>query len=214
MKQVESAWNRMNQSDETVMKHVESGWITMKQFVAWSWNTVKHVESGWIMVMKHLESGWNSVFHDHETPWIRDGDHRDIYILILIFDSWCFMVFHCAVSCSFIVLSGCFMLFHCCLIAGSCSFIAVSCCFIAVSLLFHCCFMLFQGVSLLCFILFHVVSSLCFMVFQGVSLPCFILFHDHETDAVGTSLKSNTEERQRRKSNVHFNRQPGVYFFL
>ena len=27
------------------------------------------------------------------------------------------------------------------------------------------------------------------MVFQGVSLPCFILFHDHETGAVGTSLK-------------------------
>ena len=33
------------------------------------------------------------------------------------------------------------------------------------------------------------VSSLCFMVFQGVSLSCFNLFHDHETGAVGTSLK-------------------------
>ena len=72
--------------------------------------------------------------------------------------------------------------------------------FQGVSLL---CFTLFRGVSLLSFTLFQGVSLLCFMLFQGVSLLCFmtfegvwmcfnalfILFHDHDTIAVGTSLK-------------------------
>ena len=64
--------------------------------------------------------------------------------------------------------------------------------------------MLFHAVSLM----FHGVSLLCFMVFQGVSLPCFILFHDHETGAVGTSLKRHNAPSScamlRRKIFQHF----------
>ena len=175
-------WNTLNQDVSA-----------MKQFVSWSWNTVIHVESGWIsketicfMVVKHRETcwirmkhgheipwirmkqyvswSWNTLFHANETPWIRDGYHRDIYFLILIFCSLCFMVFRCAVLC--------------CFISVSCCFIAVSCCFNHFLLLFHCC-------SIAVSLLFHC----CFMLFQGVSLLCFILFHDHETGAVGTSLK-------------------------
>ena len=133
------------------------------------------------------------MFHGHETRCFMPMKHFEsgtvtTDISIFCIDFW-FMAFHCAVSC-------CFMLFHCCFIAVSCCFIAVSLLFHAVSLLFHCCFIavsfLFHAVSLL----FHGVSLLCFMVFHGVSLPCFILFHDHETGAVGTSLKAFTYHSQ------------------
>ena len=89
------------------------------------------------------------------------------------------MVFHCAVSCCFIVVSCYFitisLLFHAVSLLFHCCFIAVSllfhCCFIAVSLLFHCCFMLFHC----CFTVFHrSVSwfSRCFIaLFHPVSWP-------------------------------------------
>ena len=68
-------------------------------------------------------------------------------------------------------------------------FHSVSRCFIAVSFclkMFHCCFMLLQGVSLLCFMLFQGVSLLCFILFQGGFTALFhvasrgftALFHD------------------------------------
>ena len=83
------------------------------------------------MPMKHLE--------------IRNGDHRDIYFLILIFGSWCFMVFTALFHCCFMLFHYCFMLFQ------------------GVSLLF---FILFHGVSSLCFMVFQGVSLPYFILFH------------------------------------------------
>ena len=143
----------------------------MKQFVSWSWNTVKHVESGWnhghetpwIRMKQCVSWSWNTLFHANETPWIRDDDHRDIYFLILIFGSWCFLALFHAVS----------LLFH----AVSLLFHAVSCCFIAVSLMFHAvhyCFKVFHCSVSFCFTVFHRSVSWCFKVFHCPVSSCFM----------------------------------------
>ena len=161
----ETCWIRMNQQWNNLFHGPERPWNILKQDETWSWNTLNQDEI---------------VFHSHDTPWIRMKQCVSWSRNTLFHANetpWIRNGDHRDIYFFILIFgSSCFMVFHC---AVSCCFIAVSCCFIAVSFLFHCCFMLFHG-----------VSSLCFMVFQGVSLLCFILFHDHETGAVGTSLKS------------------------
>ena len=156
MKHVESAWNRMNQSDETVMKHVESEWMSNETFCFMivkhretCWIRMKHdYETPWIRMKQCVSWSWNTMFHANETPLIRDGDHRDIDFFIL----------------------RCFMLFH-----------AVSCRFIAVSLLFHAVSLLFHDVSSLCFMVFHCPVSSCFMTMKQMrwerAFSCITLNH-------------------------------------
>ena len=102
--------------------------------------------------------------------------HRLIisYFLLLIFGSWCFSVFHCSVSCCFMLFYCCFMLFHYCFmlfIAVSLLFLGVSLlCFIAVSLVFHALSLLFHC----CFKVFHCSVSRCFKVFHCPVSSCCI----------------------------------------
>ena len=205
-------WNRLNQHETGWIRSMKQWWnmlnqddSAMKQFFSWISN-----ETNCFIVVKHRETWWIRMKHCHETPRIRmklcfmvmkhtvscqwntlnQERWPQIYLFfyILIFGSWCFMVFHCAVSCCsvmFHAVSCCFTVFHC---AVSCCFIAVSCCFIAVSLLFNCCFIAvsccFIAISC-CFIAvsccFIAVSccfiyvSRCFIaLFHGVS-RCFIV---------------------------------------
>ena len=181
-------WN----SDETVMKHVKSGWISNETICFMvvkhretCWSRMKHGhETPWIrmkhcfMVMKHLESGWNSVMkhmvmkHTVSCQWntLNQGRWSQRYLFSYI-DFW-FMVFHCAVSCCFIAVSCCFiavsLMFHAVSLLFYCCFIDVSCCFIAVS---RCFTALFHSVSR-CFIaLFHGVSRCFIALFHPVSWP-------------------------------------------
>ena len=93
-------WN----SEKTVMKQVESEWISNETICFMAVKTLirmkqcftimKHLESGWIDMnqcvswqwntLNQDESGWISVFHGNETPWVRSSNHTDIITAMLI----------------------------------------------------------------------------------------------------------------------------------
>ena len=111
MKQVESAWNmtpltlvkwwwnRLNQRDETAMKHVELGRISNETICS---VVIKHreiCESGWNISLRGIETpsmrmkqcvswSWTTLLNGNDTPWI------------------CFTLFNCFVACCFKVFQG------------------------------------------------------------------------------------------------------------
>ena len=197
---VKQWWN----SDETVMKQVESAWIramkqwwnmlnqdesAMQQFVSWSWNTVKNVESGWNMIMKYLESGWSSV----SWSWnILNQDETVCFMVTKHLESGWNCVFH-GHETSWIRMKLCVSwswntLFH----ANGTHWIRdgdhrhrffIDFLVHGVSLrcfmLFHCCFMRFHCCFIAVSLLFHLLFHCCFTVFHCSVSRCFKVFHCH-----------------------------------
>ena len=180
MKQVESAWNRMNQSDETVMKYVESGWISNETIC---FMVVKHRETCWI----RMNQQWNNLFHGREPPSnMLNQDETWSWNTLNQDETMCFMVMkHCFMPMKHLesgtVTTEIYIFLYWFLVHGVslrffmlfyCCFMLFHCCFIAVSCCFNAVSLLFHTVSLLfncCFMLFHC----CFMLFHC----CFTVFH-------------------------------------